>query len=445
MVRIGLLLIAVVALLWSDLDPALAAKRVALVIGNGAYKHVPALPNPRNDAKDVAQKLQTLGFDVKILNDASYNDLREALAELSSSAVGAEVGAVFYAGHGIEVDHQNYLIPVDAKLETDVRVRFEAMPLDDVMAALEGVTGVRLVMLDACRNNPFISSMKIKTANRAISRGLSRVEPNVGSLVSFSAKEGTTAADGSGGHSPYTTALLANLDKPGIEINRLFRIVRDEVLAATDGEQEPYTYGSTSSVEIFLKDPVKEPPVSPVPAQPPVPVADQIMADFQLAKDVGTKEAWEAFLDRHGKVKDNFYVNLAVAALQKLQPSMPTKAEDKSPATTEPTTTASVNQEQLAPEVDKLPASKLEKQSTPPKKITQPATKAKSKPRKPTTATASTAPEATSPPKKKTSAPTAKEKSAQGKGKGSSYCRGFPNAWGCGGGVLGKAPTPRYQ
>ena len=144
------------------------------------------------------------------------------------------------------------------------------MSLDDVLASLEGVTGIRIVMLDACRNNPFISSMKVTTANRSISRGLSKVEPSVGTLVSFAAKEGTTAADGAGKHSPYTTALLQNLDKPGLEVNKLFRLVRDDVLAATGGDQEPYTYGSTSGADVFLKEPIKEPSeeciIVPVPA-----------------------------------------------------------------------------------------------------------------------------------------------------------------------------------
>ena len=322
MARIGLFLLVFASLFWVDQGPASAARRIALVVGNSAYEHVTALPNPKNDAREVAAKLEALGFDVRLLNDATNSELREALVELSSVAVGAEIGAVFFAGHGIEIDRQNYLIPVDARLETDLHVRFEATPLDDVMAALEGVTGVRLVMLDACRNNPFISSMKVKTANRSLSRGLSRVEPSVGTLVSFAAKEGTTAADGASQHSPYTSALLAAIDRPGLEINRMFRLVRDEVLAATEGKQEPYTYGSTSSAEIFLREPVrelKEPPQDVISATPPAVPADVVLTDFQLAEKYATKEAWEAFLEKHGETQDNFYVDLARVALEKLQ------------------------------------------------------------------------------------------------------------------------------
>lgn len=360
---------------------AYAAKRVALVIGNGEYSTVTTLPNAKNDAEGVADKLRELGFTVQVVKNANRNSLRDALGEFSNTAIGAEIGVVFYAGHGIEVDHQNYLIPVDARLETDLRVRFEAISLDDVLASLEGVTGIRIIMLDACRNNPFISTMKITTANRAIHRGLSKVEPSVGTLVSFSAKEGTTAADGTGSHSPYTTALLQNLDRPGLEVNKLFRLVRDDVLAATGGEQEPYTYGSTSGTDVFLKDPLKEPPASPVSTQSPVPAADEILIDFQLAKDIGTQEGWEAFLAKHGDMKDNFYVTLAIAALQKLQPADPPKgaAETAPPVTTVNSKTDAVVDVPAVPTAtSKNPPTKAEGQSSPPKQKSPSKTKAKS-------------------------------------------------------------------
>jgi hypothetical protein len=241
-----------------EAKPALGAtvppqKRVALVIGNSAYRYAALLPNPANDAADVSAALVRLGFAVRRVENQGRNDLRDALAEFSNAALGADVALVFYAGHGIEVDRLNYLIPVDARLETDLRIRFEAIPLDDVMAALEGVKGLRLVLLDACRNNPFAASMRVTAATRSIGRGLSRVEPQVGTLVSFAAKEGTTAADGKARNSPYTTALLAHIEEKGVEVNKLFRLVRDRVLAATAGQQEPYTYGSTPAVDIYLK------------------------------------------------------------------------------------------------------------------------------------------------------------------------------------------------
>jgi hypothetical protein len=228
-------------------------KRVALAIGNSAYEHVARLPNPANDAADVGAALARLGFTVRTVENQGRNALRDALAEFSNDALGADVAVVYYAGHGMEVDRQNYLIPVDARLETDLRIRFETIPLDDVMAALDGARGLRLVLLDACRNNPFAASMRITTASRSIGRGLSRVEPVVGTLVSFAAKEGTTAADGGARNSPYAAALLAYVEQRGVEVNKLFRLVRDRVLAATGGQQEPYTYGSTPAADIYLK------------------------------------------------------------------------------------------------------------------------------------------------------------------------------------------------
>jgi uncharacterized caspase-like protein len=228
-------------------------KRVALVIGNSSYEHVARLPNPANDAVDVGAALARLGFNVRTVENQGRNALRDTLAEFSNDALGADVAVVYYAGHGMEVERQNYLIPVDARLETDLRIRFETIPLDDVMAALDGARGLRLVLLDACRNNPFAASMRMTTASRSIGRGLSRVEPVVGTLVSFAAKEGTTAADGGARNSPYAAALLAYVEQPGVEVNKLFRLVRDRVLTATGGQQEPYTYGSTPAADIYLK------------------------------------------------------------------------------------------------------------------------------------------------------------------------------------------------
>ena len=181
--------------------------------------------------------------------------MEEELANFSDRSAGADLALVYFAGHGMEVGDQNYLIPVDAKLETDRRLRFETVSLDDVMAALDGVKGVRIVLLDACRSNPFAASMKITRSSRAIGRGLARVEASKGTLISFSAKEGTVAADGAGRNSPYTAALLRNLEVPGLEIGILFRRVRDSVLAATDNEQEPYVSASLSANPVYLVPP----------------------------------------------------------------------------------------------------------------------------------------------------------------------------------------------
>jgi uncharacterized caspase-like protein len=235
--------------------PALADKRVALVIGNSDYEHVAHLANPANDAVDIAAALKRLDFSVEQASNVDLADFRKELSDFTDVAENADIALIFFAGHGMEVDKQNYVLPVDAKLETDRRVRFEGVPLDDLAAALEGAKGLRIVLLDACRNNPFAASMKVTNATRSIGRGLSRVEPSVGTIIAFSAKEGTVAEDGNGRNSPYTAALLDHLEVPGLEVQFMFRKVRDDVLSRTAGRQEPFLYGSLPGTALFLRPP----------------------------------------------------------------------------------------------------------------------------------------------------------------------------------------------
>lgn len=241
-------------------NSAYAESRVALVIGNSAYKKVPALPNPQNDATDIAVVLKRLGFKVNKSLNLTYGAMRRALRDFGNQAIGADIALVYFAGHGIEVNRQNYLIPVDAALKTDLDVEFEAITLDLVMSAVRQAKGLRVVLLDACRNNPFATTIKPTSAKRSIGRGLARVEPSVGTLVSYAAKEGTTADDGKNRNSPYTSALLDHLEQPGLEVQFLFRKVRDKVLEQTGGRQEPFTYGSLPGRRIFLKPPEPETP-----------------------------------------------------------------------------------------------------------------------------------------------------------------------------------------
>lgn len=250
--RIALAIILMAGL--SVAGQAQAEKRVALVIGNSAYEAVTKLENPANDTADLAATLKQLNFEVDHVTDLTFDDMRRALRRFSEKASRSDVAMVFYAGHGIEVDRQNYLIPVDARLKRADDVDFEALPLDLVMGALNGAKKLKLVLLDACRNNPFAASMKPSNgAKRSIGRGLARVEPAVGTLVGFAAKEGTTASDGEGRNSPYTTALIRHLNEPGLEINLLFRKIRDSVLQQTNGQQEPFTYGSLPGEQLYLK------------------------------------------------------------------------------------------------------------------------------------------------------------------------------------------------
>ncbi|MCY4097612.1 MAG: SUMF1/EgtB/PvdO family nonheme iron enzyme [Rhodospirillales bacterium] len=235
---------------------ALALERVALVVGNSRYSRVGVLPNPGNDASDIGAALRRLGFEVTVEMDATRADLTLALRAFTRRSAGADIALVFYAGHGLEVDGVNYLVPVDARLERDSDVRFETVTLEDVLAATEGAS-LRVVILDACRNNPLASSMQRTSRRRNVSRGSFGAldESLLGdeTLVAYAAAAGTTADDGAGRNSPYTAALLAHLEEP-LEIGLLFREVRARVLEATGGRQRPHEYASLLAVH-YLRDP----------------------------------------------------------------------------------------------------------------------------------------------------------------------------------------------
>jgi tetratricopeptide (TPR) repeat protein len=229
-----------------------AGRRVALVIGNSAYTAVPVLANPPRDAATVAATLRDIGFEkVTLENNLTREAMFNALRAFASEAEQADWAIVYYAGHGIEMGGVNYLIPVDAKLATDRDVEFEAIPLDKVMTAADGARKLRLVLLDACRDNPFANQMRRSIASRSIGRGLAEVEPDAGTLVVYAAKHGQTALDGEGTNSPFVTALITRMKMPGIEVRRLFDLVRDDVLAATNRRQQPFSYGSVSGAEDF--------------------------------------------------------------------------------------------------------------------------------------------------------------------------------------------------
>ena len=232
-----------------------AAGRVALVVGNSTYSAIGPLPNPGNDAADMSAALRRLGFDVTTVLHADRGALTEALRTFTRASAGADVSLVFYAGHGLEVDGVNYLVPVDARLERDTDVRFETVELDYVLAATSGAA-LRVVILDACRNNPLARSMQRTGASRSVSRGSfgNLDESLLGdeTLVAYAAAAGTTAADGTGRNSPYTSALLLYLEQP-LEIGLLFRRVRAQVLEATNGEQRPHEYQSLVGEHFLLR------------------------------------------------------------------------------------------------------------------------------------------------------------------------------------------------
>lgn len=221
--------------------PAVAPQRVhALVIGNAAYPGA-RLANPRNDAQAVAERFRRFGFKVTLLQDATRKQLVDALAAFSRTAADADVGIVFYAGHGIQVGGVNYLIPTDFDLNgaRAVNVAFEAISLDTLLKEyLPGRT--KLVFLDACRDNPLSRSL---ARTRGGSTGLAPIQAASGTLISYATRDGSTADDGEGRNSPYTTALLQHLDAEE-DIALVLRKVRQQVISTTKGQQEPWEYGS---------------------------------------------------------------------------------------------------------------------------------------------------------------------------------------------------------
>ena len=251
--------------------PAVAAEaskqgnRVALVIGNSGYKNVPRLANPQRDAASVAASLRAIGFEsVTLADDATREKLTEALRGFADRARRADWAMVYYAGHGIEVNGVNFLVPVDARLAAGSDVESEAVQLQEVLTAVEGARKLGLVLLDACRDNPFalqaprVATATSKredggaTATRSVGRGLGQVKVTGATLVVYAAKHGQTALDGEGGNSPFAVAVTQRLATPNVEINKLFRLVRDDVMEATAGRQEPFTYGSLPGREDFF-------------------------------------------------------------------------------------------------------------------------------------------------------------------------------------------------
>ena len=227
-------------------------RRVALIIGNGAYKNVHQLDNPPRDAKLVAGALRDIGFQTVIqTNDLTRDKFFDALHTFAAEAEKADWAVVYYAGHGFEVGGVNYLVPVDAKLAADRDAETEAVALEQVIAAVGGAHKVRLVMLDACRDNPFAPTMQRTMELKLVDQGFSNIEPAAGFMVVYAAKHGETALDGDGVDSPFATEVARDLKQPHVEVRKLFDLVRDDVWSASRHQQQPFTYGSPPGREDF--------------------------------------------------------------------------------------------------------------------------------------------------------------------------------------------------
>jgi hypothetical protein len=298
------------AILAATAVSAFAEKRIALIIGNSAYKNVAGLQNPANDAAALAGMFKSAGFaSVESRLNLTVTELRKTLREFGNKSRDADVAVVYYAGHGIELDGNNYLIPVDATLETDADVLDETLPLDRVLFAVEPARQLRLVILDACRDNPFAKKMKRTIAARAVGRGLAKVEPSSpNTMIAYAAKAGSTASDGDSKNSPFATALVNHLAKPGLDLRKAFGFVRDDVLKATNNTQEPFIYGSLGGNDVSL---VPLPAVVTAPLDQDAPMR----RDYEFALQINSKPVWDAFIEKH---PSGFYTALAKAQRDKL-------------------------------------------------------------------------------------------------------------------------------
>ena len=248
-----------------------AETRVALVIGNGAYRDIAPLPNPGNDARAVAARLTALGFQTATLLDGDKRAMDDAMRAFGQRAAAADVAMVFYAGHGVQVDGRNYLVPIDAKLpRREQDLRYDFVDVAGVMDELSGAKHLRIVVLDACRDNPIAAQLS-RTLGRSLgtSRGLAAPPDLDNTLIAYATAADATAGDGEGEHSPFTTALLQHIGDPGLDIRLMFGRVRDGVRRATGNRQNPFVYVSLGGDSFAF---------APAGAAPPRPAEPQVAA-----------------------------------------------------------------------------------------------------------------------------------------------------------------------
>jgi len=238
-----------------------ARDRIALVMGMGDYQYLPPLQNTRNDATDMARTLERIGFDVTLSLDASTSEMTQILDDFAFHSEVAELALIYFAGHGIEVQGENFLIPVDANVTSNRDVQRQSASLKQLLAAVDRARKMRIVILDSCRDNPLGDSIALSSTStqsspqedtRGGGGGMAAVDPDRGTLVAFAARDGQVALDGTGDNSPYAQALMQKMVQPNLEISLMFRQVRDIVLQKTGNLQEPHTYGSLTGVPFYL-------------------------------------------------------------------------------------------------------------------------------------------------------------------------------------------------
>ena len=300
---------------WLGCGSALAEKRVALVVGNGAYAHKAQLPNPAHDAEDVAAALKRSNFDVIFGADLRQAEMQEAAIRFARAASTADVAVFYYSGHAMQFNGINYLMPVDAKLDDEADLK-RFTRVDDILNDLQQAKNLRILVLDSCRDNPFADNLRRTGQGRgaSVARGLSKMEAPLGTIISFSTQAGQTAEDGRGRNSPYTGAFLKHIEEPH-EIGDVFREISSDVYQASGRTQLPEL--SLSIVgKFYLNGPVSvtvaTPPTWPAPADP----CAASEAHWKAADGIGNVAAYEDHLTRFSSCA---FAGLAKAKLEALK------------------------------------------------------------------------------------------------------------------------------
>ena len=262
--------LAVLAAIVAAISPALAARH-AFIVGNSNYATVPRLQNPANDAQDLAKRLEALGYRVTLGLDLGRTRFLQSFQSFVRALSPDDVALVYYAGHGLQIGGENYLFPVDATVTNEADARNRLVPLNALISDLSRATKTRLVILDACRNNPFAVKLAENPSTRSAgqSRGLARVYAGVGSFIAYSTQPGNVALDGQGRNSPFTEALLSHLGDAGADVHAVMRRVRADVGRATSDQQVPWENSSLIEEMAFAATPVRRPPQKSSPAAVP--------------------------------------------------------------------------------------------------------------------------------------------------------------------------------
>ena len=299
---------------------AQAERRIALVIGNSAYQNTPDLRNPKNDATDMAAALRRLDFEVFEGHDLDKRSMERMIRQFGVKLSGADLALFFYAGHGVAIGGQNFLVPVDAKLSSEGDADFEGLPLTLVLKQMEREAKTSIVLLDACRDNPLARNLARTMGTRSplVSQGLAEVRTGVGTLIGFSTQPGNVATDGTGRNSPYAGALLSHIELPGTDVSGVLISVRNDVLKATDGRQVPWEHTSLTG-QVYLKAALQGTPASlrPPPTYPGSSDRDIEVSYWNSVKDTRSAALLQSYLDRY---PSGNFATLARAMIKELGP-----------------------------------------------------------------------------------------------------------------------------